>query len=950
MRKFLAIIETVLLLVLWNVPLLNIRDVHADDSDIFGNNITPNVLIFLDNSGSMADSVYSSPYNNSTTYNTPLTYNSTKVYQQISGKKACAPNPSPCYTVYANDIPSVTSNSARNALTNNGFWSGKIGGSRLDLFYGNYLNFLACATCSAQDQKMVVAKRVLTSLVQSVRGVRFGMMDFKYTTPVGANMVAPVGSSSSTIVSALNNISPDSYTPTGEAMQDVNSYFSGQYSSYSSPIQYSCQPNFVIVISDGLWNGSVDPAPIATTMYTTDHSSSYTGTQNVIVHTVGFGLDPSDPGVTSLQSMARNGGGTYYPANSEVELQRALQAAITQIVSASFSFANPLVPTTGTTGNTRAYLASFQSDPSKPFWRGYLKAYARDAAGLIQTDANGIPLDSSLVWDAGTQLSQTTSSSRTLYTLISGARANFSTSNSSITNAMVGASSGSERNDIIDFVRGVDTYDDDVDGDKTEQRAWKLGDIFHSTPVLVGPPSSATSDVSYNSFKSNNSGRTAILLAGSNDGVLHAFRESDGAELWGFVPPNVLANLRDMTASSGQHEFYVDGDPVAADVNIGGTWKTIVLFGERRGGKSYYALDITDTTNPQYLWTFTDSKLGETWSTPSVGKVRVSGGSDKWVAFIGAGYDTPSNNNSGKAFFAIDLSDGSKLWEYYNAAGSSDDRQYMNFSVAAAPASVDLNSDGYIDRVYLGDVGRQLWKFDVSTAAVISAGLVTNWSGKRLFAATPAQANPPATGEYYPQQAIYATPSLSYDSTKNLWIYFGSGDRNHPNNTSSNRFYGLKDNTTMTNGSALTEASIMNVTGGSGTPTQGWYVVLNSNEKVISSADVFNNSVFFTSFTPNSTISCTNIGGIAKLYAVNLTTGDASVNLTNGETLSSGQSALVNAKNIGTGIPSKPSVVITPNGNSGSPYVITGTTNRQITNTPAPPLPIKKLMAWREVF
>ena len=33
----------------------------------------------------------------------------------------------------------------------------------------------------------------------------------------------------------------------------------------------------------------------------------------------------------------------------------------------------------------------------------------------------------------------------------------------------------------------------------------------------------------------------------------------------------------------------------------------------------------------------------------------------------------------------------------------------------------------------------------------------------------------------------------------------GTGDRFHPNNTSSNRFYGIKDNTSMANGAALVE-------------------------------------------------------------------------------------------------------------------------------------------------
>jgi type IV pilus assembly protein PilY1 len=53
------------------------------------------------------------------------------------------------------------------------------------------------------------------------------------------------------------------------------------------------------------------------------------------------------------------------------------------------------------------------------------------------------------------------------------------------------------------------------------------------------------------------------------------------------------------------------------------------VFGQRRGGKNYYALDITNTTNPQYLWTFNDTNLGETWSEPAIGKVKMSDDTDK---------------------------------------------------------------------------------------------------------------------------------------------------------------------------------------------------------------------------------------------------------------------------------------------------------------------------------
>ena len=257
--------------------------------------------------------------------------------------------------------------------------------------------------------------------------------------------------------------------------------------------------------------------------------------------------------------------------------------------------------------------------------------------------------------------------------------------------------------------------------------------------------------------------------------------------------------------------------------------------------------------------------MGETWSDPAIGKIKLSDNTDKYVAFVGGGYDTASNNNiRQKVFYVIDIDTGAKLWEYYNPGSVSDDRQYMNFSLAASPTAVDLNGDGYIDRVYIGDVGGQLWKFDVSTPRTVSGGVITNWTqaqkGKRFFIAAPSQTNPPAAGEFYPAQAIYCPPTLAYDKRVISGFTFGTGDRNHPNNTSSNRLYGIKDTTevngaaVMTQGSALAESSLTNMTSGSGTVTQGWYVVLNSNEKVLAAADMFDSIGFFTTFTPSTAV------------------------------------------------------------------------------------------------
>jgi type IV pilus assembly protein PilY1 len=283
----------------------------------------------------------------------------------------------------------------------------------------------------------------------------------------------------------------------------------------------------------------------------------------------------------------------------------------------------------------------------------------------------------------------------------------------------------------------------------------------------------------------------------------------------------------------------------------------------------------------------------------------------------------------------------------------------MNFSFAANPSAADLDGDGYVDRVYIGDVGGQLWKFDVSAPATLSSGMATNWTGKRLFVASPGQANPPAAGDYFPAQAIYVPPTLTYDAGGNLWVFFGTGDRNHPVNTSANRFYGIKDNTTMTNATQLTESSLVNVTTTYQTATQGWYMTLAADEKVLASANVFNKVVFFSSFTPTTTISCQGGGGDAKLYACAVTNGYAGVSWasgapitsaggTTGTALSSTDSA--RSTSIGTGIASKPVVILGQSGATVTASVITATTDQQISSNPAPPPALKRVLYWKEIF
>ncbi len=954
--------KTIALILLVSLIVFPIPAVRSDDSDIFiGANIEPNVMILIDSSQSMSDSITSNPYDPATTYavvnkcgsqrNSACV--STVVYRRVST------NPN-TYTLYKNTVADVPSSSARTALNTVGYWSGSISGTYYYLFLGNYLNYQlgVCAVSPCSEPKITIAKRVIENLISSTEGVRFGTMKF---TSGGGLVISPIGTPVGTITTpgtllyGVHNMTQTSVgTVLGEQIRDAGTYYKGQF-GYASPIQYSCQANFAIVVSDGLYTG-IDPRPQATTLYTTDHATGLAGTQNVIIHTIGFGIGVSEPSQELaandvLRQVAANAGGSFYKTDTAAQLEAALQDAIRQIVAATFTFATPVIPTTSATGSSRLYLAAFQSDPSRPFWRGLLKAYQRGSNGLVPVDANGVPLDSALIWEAGAQLNLKSPADRTIYALVSGSLQAFTKTNSAITASLLGVSTSADRDKIIDFIRGVDAYDEDGDSNVTEDRAWKLGDIFHSTPVLVTPPFLPSTDASYVSFRQASATRTTVLIAGANDGMLHAFRESNGEELWSFIPDNVLNRLKDLAVPSNDHSFYVDSSPIAADIMIGSNWKTILVFGQRRGGRSYYALDITDTTNPSYLWSFTDSKMGETWSEPAIGKVKMSDGTTKFVAFVGGGYDTAVNNSSGKAVFAIDLATGAKLWEYYNATGSTDDRQYMNFSLAANPTAVDLDNNGFIDRVYIGDVAGQLWKFDTSALATLSGGLVTNWTGKRLFTAPLSGTNPPAAGEYYPTQAIYGSPIPAFDNEGNVWVYFGTGDRNHPNSTSTNRFYGIKDNTSMTNGTPLTESSLVNVTSTDITGAQGWYFLLASTEKVLAPADVFNYIVYFTSFTPTTVVACDTGGGTARLYGVQMLTGYAAVDWAYGTALTTTDSSQTRYTTSGTGIPTGVITTTTESGVSVATYGGVGTTNGQVLYNALPSPPnLRRVLYWREVF
>src|SRR5215831_19817580 len=227
--------------------------VLADDSDIFGANIQPNVVLMIDNSGSMGDSAPSNTFDvpppSGTAAYYPVLNNcdpagKPKVFQPCASVKVYKSSQGNTYSFYADSVAAVGAlnggGPAQTAINSAGYWSGKINGSSVNLYTGNYLNYLlgTCASGGACSKpKMTIAKEVVNALLDSVQGVRFGVMTFHYDSlnnGDGAKVVAQVAAAppgslaNSALHSAINSLQPTGNTPLGDALYDVGQYYRGQ--------------------------------------------------------------------------------------------------------------------------------------------------------------------------------------------------------------------------------------------------------------------------------------------------------------------------------------------------------------------------------------------------------------------------------------------------------------------------------------------------------------------------------------------------------------------------------------------------------------------------------------------------------------------------------------------------------------------------------------------------
>lgn len=358
---------------------------------------------------------------------------------------------------------------------------------------------------------------------------------------------------------------------------------------------------------------------------------------------------------------------------------------------------------------------------------------------------------------------------------------------------------------------------------------WKLGDIFHSSPQTVDPPfnellcdigrgqtqcvatihspgaltreTQTAIDVNssnvdaYDQWRASstagvpNRDRRRIVLAGGNDGMLHAFdgggpdtsKSRDdfgsypytvgtGAELWAFIPPDLLPKLK--FALDG-HQYFVDGNIMVRDiwVDANGDHKkqndefhTLAILSERSGGSQFLALDVTDPLVPKFRWTFPQlcsleqNLMGQSWTDfsprpPPIGPVKIALPSnakdalgrpfeERWVAMLNGGYDPAGVK--GRGVWMVDAWQGDVLWQFtdvdFQAIYDSGTPAGM-FPVAASVGMSDigdasqatLDSDGYFDTATWGDMGGQIWVARFKEPGTLVNGKVSNWYAGRAL-------------------------------------------------------------------------------------------------------------------------------------------------------------------------------------------------------------------------
>lgn len=566
----------------------------------------------------------------------------------------------------------------------------------------------------------------------------------------------------------------------------------------------------------------------------------------------------------------------------------------------------------------------YDSDPLSPTYKKVLVDKFNDLNGDGVADSATPVVTSDLksiqpIWEAGKELALTNWSSRNVRTWVDqdndglvdlGEEMAFSTANCAVLRDYLRyagdtCAGGSNATNLIEFilgreVPGLRTRMLEVPIGSGSYNVWKLGDPIHSTPTVVGAPRARYDlqygDGTYTAFYQQYRTRRQVVYVGANDGMLHAFNggyyhKGDnpttpgtvehgwytknptdnssgpnlGAELWSYIPYQLLPQLQWLARTDYKHVYYVDLKPTIAEARIftpdadhPGGWGTILIGGFRLGGScgscvagagappmtvtiggiprtfysAYFVLDITNPeVAPRLLWTFGSAGLGLTTSYPAVARMNpttdasIDPTNEKWYVIFGSGPNgyradlptppAPASPQTAK-LYVVDLKVGP-------GAGFA--------NVTRMPIGSWNSFMGHIVTV-----DKDLdWRTDVAYSGRTIHDGALPWRGKMYRLKMSCAANPcspttwgiPSGADRTPTEVIdtfldtpsgttlevgpmAAAPAVTIDDANLVWVFFGTG-RYFANSdkvdNSSQRLYGIKDS--VVNGTC-TETSVFN--------------------------------------------------------------------------------------------------------------------------------------------
>jgi type IV pilus assembly protein PilY1 len=904
--------------------------------------VPPNVMLLIDDSGSMNSIIYAAGFDPNVTR--------TPARQCNAFLGLCSALNAPAITgdpVFLSSLPTSGCSGGAFAFYNNSIaplclkLPDPVGGGNTR-YTGDYIAYVVGLAINngtrdfttgaiPNDYRINVARNVSTALVTSNRTLRMGLSTFNPVTnnnPGNGGYIArsisdlsPVsGSVTQTqadanynaLISSINGLSAVANTPLAETYYEITRYMRGMapyYNStpttYTSPIQYRCQKNYGVVITDGLptydrtfpsndplggsrlpnWDGinndgnNLNGDNEGDTLYLDDIAKfafdidmRSTGTdaagkswnavdfpkQNMNTYTVGFTADND-----MLSDAASYGQGRYYQATDSTGLNAALSSALSDITSKAGSGGSGVTSGTTLAGGTSYFQTSY--DPKD--WRGTIKSFGFTSAGAVNTAAALWTTDTTIVPGATAPTYQSwNTASNSAVTLAYG---NFSAAQQ--TTLSQSLPSGISGNDLVEWSKGTNKTGLKV-------RSVLLGDIINSPLVLASPSDKTASDLSgdttYTTYLTTKAANmNANLLVNANDGFVNVINSGNGTRRYAYMPSSVLPSLRliaDPAYINGvSHKFLVDGQVGVYDLQFNSAWKTVAIGGTGAGGKTFYALQLFDASAGNVLnalWevsapatantanAFND--LGYAYARPEV--ARLADG--RWAAFIANGY---GSNSGVAALYVLDVRDGSLIKKMV-----IDSSETTN---GLSSVKLKVNSSNVVQAAYGGDLKGRLWKFDLSATTTDSWGVA--FSGKPLFTTAGGATQP-----------ITAQPLLADNSLGGKQVFFGTGKFNETadkTNKDLQAFYSVWDadgGSGQLTVSSLQAQAVTGVFSGSTgqfiTTSQndttypgekGWYLPLVYNnvltgERVINQASLVLGRIVFTTASVDTTDPCASFG------------------------------------------------------------------------------------------